>query len=190
MARAPAKKKTPKKKEKEKRKKDPPLMLEKTAKKVAEQVRKGEKVSVSGAMRESGYSDTSARSMKVKESPHWNALLSLFLPEEKVLEKHSELMDTKKVEVKYMSLSLTNDDIRDIIAGMGFELIGIKRTKESNVVSFAVPDNVSQARAVDMAYKVRSRYQPDVQQQINIFAKMTDVDLMNEIHQLQKDLRK
>ena len=62
-------------------------------KKANERVRKGKRPNISGLMREEGYSEYSARSLKVTKTKTWQQLKAKYLDDEKALITLNELAD-------------------------------------------------------------------------------------------------
>lgn len=104
--------------------------------KVVKQVRKGQKVSVSKAMRESGYSkNVAAKPNKVTKSAGWQTLLDKYLPEDFLEKKHRELLNKTVVHAGF-----------DKEAGH----FVIEKSKEMDVQAVKA--------GLDMAYKLRGKY--------------------------------
>lgn len=75
-----------------------------TAKKVLES--KGQ-ISVSKAMLESGYPPTTAKNpQQVTKTKSWQQLMEKFLPDERLLSVHDELLDSKQDQIRLGAVGL------------------------------------------------------------------------------------
>ena len=86
---------------------------------------------VSRSMREAGYPATTAKNpSNLTNSKAWHELMSEKLPDEKVLDRHSEALDA---------------------------------LKQNEYTGEVIPDHPIRLKAVDLAYKLKNRYQVAVQ---------------------------
>ncbi len=105
---------------------------------VADKVRKGEKISISKEIRESGvYSPTVAQKpQKLTRSKGWEELLEKYLPDSHLGKKHREFLDTPRIVRTYKKGDLETE---------------IEETDPSAV------------KALDLAYKIKNKYKDGVQ---------------------------
>jgi len=157
---------------------------------VAEQVRKGEKVSVSAAMRKAGYSpSTASKPHKVTESKAWQELLDEYLPEEYLSTRHRELADAMTLK-SFTLPDIPDEAIREMFSAGGIEVISINEyeTKKGNTrkaVLLSIPESLTRARALELAYKIRGKMAPQVME--HRFANMDKDQLVQYIMTLMND---
>ncbi len=69
-------------------------------------VRAGKMANVSGEMLKAGYSKSSARALKVKQTKTWQQLLDSTFPDDRLAEVHSELLNSSDQRVKKEALHM------------------------------------------------------------------------------------
>ena len=150
-----------KKKAKRKVAKNATIRQRRVAKLLAEKGR----TSVSKAMREAGYSkSTATKPSKVTKSKAWPALMDEYFPQDFVAKKHKELFDAK--HSTFMR-------------------------KNNKIIEKKYPDNAARKAAVDMAYKLRGSFAAEkVEVQRRKFGDMSDAELAETIKGAKKVLLK
>lgn len=162
------------------------LNQKKVTSKILEQVRKGEKVSVSKAMRESGvYSQSvSKQPHRITKSKGFIEILEKAgLSDSFLARKHSQLanstrlekdtfyadpiIETKRKKEKVVGWTHVSDaKIKLLIEGTAEEPTGnrvayIKKFDKHKEVFFRVPDNAVQSKALEMGYKIKDLFAAD-----------------------------
>lgn len=153
-----------KKEEKEKKpaaRRAPSLRMRKTAKLLVEKGRK----SVSGAMREAGYSDNTAKVPgKVTKTKSWQELMDQYLPQDLVAQKHAELLDAEDI----------------VFIPRGNKILERRR-----------PDHAARKAGVDMAHKLRGSFAPEkIELSKRKFGNMSNAELAEVIAKAKKTLLK
>lgn len=122
-------------------------------------VEKGGK-SVSGAMRDAGYSPATAKTPgKLTKSKPWKDLLKEYLPDEDLARVHAEQLGATDVVFR-----------------------GKKQVE--------VPDNRARLTAVDMGYKLKGKYAAEKLEIDDPFERMTNGELADKIARLKAHLLK
>lgn len=102
--------------------------------------------SISKAMVKAGYAiSTSKRTEKVTRTKGWHELMEEHLPDSVLAKRHRELLNKKETV--------------NVFDGKG---------KGSHVELTEQPDTQAVAKALDMAYKLKDKYAPDKQINLNI----------------------
>ncbi len=101
----------------------------------------------------------------VTETESFKQILDKHLPEDKVVQKHKELLDSVILEKLSFDERDSDDEIRLVIEKMpGYELLYIKEglNADGDVISkyayVKAPNGTIQEKALDKAYKLRGRY--------------------------------
>lgn len=143
-------------------KRRPTVNQRRVIKRIAEDIRSGKKVSISRAMRESGYSPSTAATLRITTSKSWDALLEEYLPDLLLAQKAHE--NLKAVEIRHMEFgsNTTDQEIKEIISGKGFELKSIvKGFMGKKVAYYFKPDYDIVVRSLDQSYKLKAKYKPE-----------------------------
>lgn len=83
------------------------------------------------------------------------------IPDELVLEKHRALLNQNKVEYFTFSKKEKDEDIREAVEEAGFKVITIKNFVMGKMAFYSVPDSKAVGKGVEMAYKIKGRFQND-----------------------------
>lgn len=138
----------------------------KLARLVADNQGKGK--TIGSLMVEAGYSPISAQKPnQITKSEIFQQLLDRFLPEEKVVKAHDQLIQAGTVQFIELPAEKTDAEIRAELREMGeFKVVTIVRRKGIDIakVYYIQPDGVTRRGAVDMAYKLRGSYAPEKQE--------------------------
>lgn len=126
---------------------------------VKDQVRKGEKVSVSKAMRGIYAPSVAKKPGKVTETKSWKELMDKYLPESKLAEEHDNLLNQTRVEYFTFPKAMGDDDIRDHVESAGLKVITINFSDKGKLAFYSVADAQAKKAALDMAYKLRGVYE-------------------------------
>lgn len=146
---------------------------------------------VSKAMIEAGYSPTMAKNPQVlTESKAWPELMAEYLPDDKVAERHQQLLNSTVLDHQVFALGpkdeedkksyveadkakakkdgkeyreieyVTDEDIRQMFLDINCKVRRIVHRETARDVYFWVADNKSRKDAIDMAYKLKGSYAP------------------------------
>ena len=125
-------------------------------KKLSENIRKG---GMTQAMKDAGYSDSYARSSThLTKGKSWNALVKEFFPSSKILAKHEELLNAKKVRAISFPKQTPEKDAIDLCIQCGFEPTSTAQFLGQLWVYCIVPNGDIQDKALDKLYKISGRY--------------------------------
>lgn len=128
-----------------------------------------------------------------------NAILEA-LPDEDLAGKHKQLLGA--VNLRRLEFDINDEDevIEDVVARMpGFELLHIirKLSKDGEVLyTYAYvkePDNFTQDKALDKAYKIKGRYAAEKHAHLNVNMDLstdpTAIDLDNLVKRVESELK-
>ncbi len=128
--------------------------------------------SVSKAMRDAGYSDAYAKNpQQFIATQKWQKLMKKYLSDDLLLKKHKRLLDSHRIQQQYFNYKITDKSITKIFRDNDFQVIGIKRFMKIAIIFYLAPDNDTQDKALDKAYKLKGYYakeNPQAAVQINI----------------------
>jgi len=147
--------------------------------------------SVSGAMRDVGYSsNTAVDPSKLTGSIGWKELMDTVLNDNDLVKKHREQLNSSKHHKLYFDIDDSDERIEDVCKQLGVELLYIKENKagDGKTANVKAPDFFFRDLALDKAYKVKGRYSdPGVSSKtliINITGETASrYGLLNEVNQ-------
>ncbi len=130
---------------------------------VVKQVKKGRKVSVSKAIRDTGlYSPTYAENpQRLTNSKGWKDLVNERLSDSFVTARLRKLFDQKRVEYFTFSKNLSDDEIRAAVEDAGLEVINISYTEQGKLAWYSTDDVMAVTKALDMTNKIKGVYLAD-----------------------------
>lgn len=153
---------------------EPTMNQKKVFDKVVEQVRNGQKVSISKAMRESGvYSESVSKIPgKITKTKGWKQLMDEHFPVDYIAKKHKQLLDSTVMLQMHFPEYSSDQEIKEVIELAGNKLIkvvisevtypGKKGQEDITVVKkiayYNAPNAIIQDKALDKAYKLRGSY--------------------------------
>ncbi len=122
------------------------------------------------AMVAAGYSPSTAKTpQKLTESRGWQELMDKYFPDEFVLKIHRDLLHASHLAQFEFPSETDDTNIRNIIENnAGFKIIQIVRSTKYKTSYFLIPDNGTRIRALDSAYKLKSRYLPNKEENSNL----------------------
>ncbi len=138
--------------------------------KVLENVGKGK--SLGQAMRDEGYSDNYANNPQaLRKTLSWDDLVKTVLSDDKLIMVHENLLNSHRMdqmtfppESKSKKLGtdiITDQDIEDMFLELGCRVRKIVHGELARHVYFWSPDNMARDKALDKAYKIKSKYAPE-----------------------------
>jgi hypothetical protein len=139
--------------------------------------------SVSQAMREAGYKESSAKNPQdLTRSMGWQELIDKYMSEEKLLNIHKRLLDSVKLGNLSFGLDTSDDDIRKAISKVKWaRFVAVHKGEKSKICIYTMPDYRTQLNALEMAYKIKGRYQIDTEEQSKNVALQVALDRINRI---------
>jgi hypothetical protein len=116
---------------------------------------------VSKGMVEAGYSPKTAKTPKnLTGSKAWPKLMKKFLPDNLLAETHHQMLTATGVGHMVFPLEATDEQIIELLADANCIVKRFMHSLTQTHVWYFAPDNVARKAAVDMAYKLKSKY-PD-----------------------------
>jgi len=138
------------------------VLQEKTAQIYANGLLKGERVSIKDAMLEAGYAESCARQRSITKTVSWRKLIDKYLDETKLAKTHVRLLSARKIDTILLSDSLSDDEIEVIMGKVDRNVLSIKdEGNGKKLVAFSEPHYEMWDKALDKAYKIRSKYAPE-----------------------------
>jgi hypothetical protein len=138
-----------------KQKRKPTIRQKLAFKKMAEKGR-----SMRQAILEAGYSEAVANApSKLTSTQTWQDLLEKYLPDERLTEKHEELMEASAVDDFFVDPKLEDKEIYAIAKKAHVKVFMIQRGAIGGTkVYVSKADTATQRQALDMAYKLKGVY--------------------------------
>lgn len=120
------------------------------------------RISLRAAMLRSGYSiHTANHPRDLINSQGWKELMERFLPDIKVINTHSELLDASRIKKMTLGRNKSDEFIKSLFRPLkksGIRLLDIKNIGSRRVIFYSAPDNSKRLSALDMAYRVKGYY--------------------------------
>lgn len=152
-------------------------------KNVKESVGKGR--SLRQAILNAGYSKAVADHPKRITDKKW--FKSVMPDYEKTANSIHELMDASKLDHYVFPLSMSDDEIAELIESLpGCKLRKIKHGETQTFAYFWTPDNKSKKEAIDIVLKVRGDYAPEKHAIVDELEHMTDQEIDQELAELKR----
>ena len=135
------------------------------------------------SMLAAGYSEAMANNpQKLTRSRGWQELIDKFIGEDRLIKIHKQMLDS----VKLMNLPFDPDmddyDIRKVISKVkGAKFVMTSNNHKVKICSYTMPDGRTQLSALDMAYKIRGKYQVDNEEQKINVAMETALERINRL---------
>jgi len=134
---------------------------------------------------------TAKTPQKLTQSKAWQELMAEYLPDHEIAEKHKQLLNSttvdhmvfplgpkgeddvnlsggrsdtnadKKDEIKVERTTLTDQEIKDMLAEVGCKVRRIVHGETARHVYFWTADSKARKDAIDMAYKLKGSYAPE-----------------------------
>ncbi|VXC39138.1 hypothetical protein [Plantibacter sp. T3] len=119
-------------------------------------------ISKAEAMRRAGYADATARNPKnLTGSLSWEELMESYLPDDKLVKTHQQLLDAKRLDTEVFPIGLDEMVIKKLLEEAGcvirhYELIMTGKNPGIHVWFWA-PDQAARRGALDLAYKLKGK---------------------------------
>jgi len=163
---------------------------------VAKKVAEGDgKISVSRAMREVGYSESTAKNpQRITKTRTWQKIMDEEFPDEKISKIHNKLLNAKGFTTRSFPKNMSDDDIKSIIKSAGATPLRIFEGKNDMGLKvkscfFTYPKEVVIDKALDKVYKLKGRYTEKIEF-AGKFRSLSNEDLMEFIKETSKSLKK
>lgn len=120
--------------------------------------------SVSAAMKKAGYSDAAATNpQKLTKTKTWEELMEQYLPDRKIAQTHKKLLGSKYLDHMVFPLALSDAEITDLVRSVGGTVKRFQHSETQTHVWFWADNTTAQAKAVELAYKLKSRLSEKVE---------------------------
>jgi hypothetical protein len=116
-----------------------------------------------GSMRQAilkvGYSqDIADTPQKITNSITWKQVLEKYFPDDILAEKHTELLEQKKIEYFVFPKSMDDEEIKEHVLSAGLTVIVIRETDKGKMAFYSIADAQAKSKALEMAYKIKGKY--------------------------------
>lgn len=127
-------------------------------KKAAEAFIENNGKSVSGAMRQAGYSDAAATNpQELTKSKGWKELMDQYLPDKTLLASHKKLLQSKYLDHMVFPLAMSDKDITALVKSVGGTVKRFQHSESQTHVWFWAANTKAIKDAIELAYKIKSR---------------------------------
>ena len=120
------------------------------------------------AMLKAGYSESYAKSSThLTDTASWESLMAEYLGDDVLAKTHKGLLNAKGVGKFDFPTKFTNEEIIEIVERYGIKVQKIVENKQvapqfqSKKAYYIVPDNMARDKALDKAYKLKGKYEPE-----------------------------
>ena len=115
---------------------------------------------VSKGMIDAGYSLNTAKTpQKLTKSKAWVDLMESYLSDETIAQKHSELLNATGIAHMVFPLDATDEQITALLGEANCQVKRFMHSETQTHVWFFAADNNARKAALDMAYKLKNKYQ-------------------------------
>lgn len=160
-----------------------------TSKLIAEKVGKGLNFSVSKAMREAGYSKSYAHNpQRLMRSKSWPDVCEKELYDELLLKQHVSLLKAQKIKKLCFSEDIDKKGLKRLFKQAGCEFLSASERNGRFVIIIAEPNYLIWEKALDKAYKLKGKYNPQPIQFIRELEHLSDQELTQLIAEEEKKL--
>jgi hypothetical protein len=131
---------------------------------LSENLRRRKPEPMGAVLRKAGYSiEQSKRPSDITNSVTFQQLLEKKLGDKFLLNKHKKLIDAGRLEKFIFPNAVSDAEIRETINGVkGGKLIKIVRNPQWARAYYMVPDNITQTKVLELAYKLKRYLGNDV----------------------------
>lgn len=114
---------------------------------------------VGEAMLEAGYSPSySKHPQDLKKNKAWQRIMKKYLPDDELGKKHQKLLNASKIDHYVFPATTSDEDIKALIDSVeGLTFIKIQGNAQWKRCYFSVPDNDTQGRMLELAYKIKGK---------------------------------
>lgn len=146
--------------------------------------------SLSGAMRDAGFSDAYAKNpQKLSRAKTVLDYLNKILPPETVANEYPKLLNIHRLDSFIVSKNITSEEIEDLkqaLKDAQCVFRSIQETQKGTFCYYYVPDGVAKSRALDMIHKLRGDYSPEKIEDVSPFRHLSDAELAQRVQQRKK----
>lgn len=151
------------------------------ARKISENIRKGDSTPVGTILREAGYAPSTAEQTKmVTSGKGFRELLDEVIPESLVVDTHKSLLRATKIEHMVFPLDVTDEEITELLASNGCMAKKFMHSDTQTHVWYFVPDGFSRRAGTDMAYKLRGNYSAEKIEVIDVNERIKAIEEANK----------
>ncbi len=145
-------------------------------------------MSVSKAMRKSGYSKNYAKNpQELKQKLGWQQLMDRDLPESLITKKLKELSQASVIDKFYLPFSYTEEDVKAHLKKVRLplsECVYVKIKKVGWEVHYAKPDYTNRNAAIEKIVKLRGKFAPEEVRIVDPDREKTEEELLQELEEL------
>lgn len=114
------------------------------------------------AMVRAGYSENTAKApTKMTNTKGWQELMEEYLPDEDLTKKHQELLNATRLEHMVFPKNVKDKTIKSLLESVNCNVRKIQHGDQANHVWFWAKDNIALKSALDLAYKLKGRFEQE-----------------------------
>lgn len=163
-------------------------MQKRVVKKIKEQVGKGRRISVSRAMRESGYAPGFAKNpQRLKEQKGFQEEIAKIRKDfdpDMIKGIHTKLLNAYSFR-KVACGNMKEEEARAYVAELGYKVVSSHRTFGVTYVTIEVPDHQHIKTGIDFVYKLSGAYAPEKYEDVNPYKDLSDDELEEQRKELE-----
>ncbi len=130
-------------------------------------------------MRDAGYSESYANNPKqFKSSKSFTQMLDEILPDEDTLNKHAELLNSRRLDHMTFPTKVEDEVIAELLASVNCVLRKIVHGEQAKHAYFWAMDNRARKDALDMLYKLKGKYAPEKFEDVSKFSNLSTEELL------------
>lgn len=128
----------------------------------------GGKTPIGKLMLQAGFKEGYARSPdKLKKTISWQELMEKNIPDNILAEKHNQLLNSTGIGHMVFPVAMKDSEITELLAGVNCVPQKFQHSNTATHVWYWARDNKAIKEALDMAYKLKSKYPKEVPVAVN-----------------------
>jgi len=100
--------------------------------------------------------------------PYIKSAIVNAIKDEDLAEKHKELLNQVKIDYLVFPKYMSDEEIVDHVEAQGIEVLNIRESDKGKLAFYVVPDSQAIAKGLDMGYRLKGKYAPEKQLNINV----------------------
>lgn len=145
---------------------------------VVRNVQKGEEIT-GNSLKEAGYGDQYGNKVgSITKRKTFQELLDEKLPDDKVLERHNDLFQSRRLDHMTFPVKIEDEDIEEMLLSVNCIMRKIVHGEQAKHAYFWSQDNRALKDALDMVYKLKGSYAPEKIKDVSEYQQLTNEELM------------
>ena len=105
-----------------------------------------------------GYSESYIDSGQMKKTNSFQVLVDKYLPDEDLMHHHKEMLRQTRIDYFVFPRKMEDEEIFEHVEAAGLTCITVRTSDKGKMAFYAVADANAKKAALDMAYKLKSKY--------------------------------